>query len=87
MSEPILAIADLVAGYEPEAPIVRGASLTVMPGEIVTVLGPNGAGKSTLIKAIAGLTAKFGGQVKLYGADITESAMSSLSQSAIRSIR
>jgi branched-chain amino acid transport system ATP-binding protein len=74
MSRPILAIANLAAGYEPEAPIVRGVSLDVMPGEIVTVLGPNGAGKSTLIKAIAGLVAKFAGTVKLDDADITTSA-------------
>lgn len=71
MSKALLAIADLVAGYEPEAPIVRGVSLDVMPGEIVTVLGPNGAGKSTLIKAIAGLVTKFSGAVKLDEADIT----------------
>ena len=74
MSKPILAISDLVAGYEPEAPIVRGLGLDVMPGEIVTVLGPNGAGKSTLIKAIAGLVPKFSGHVKLDDADITASA-------------
>jgi branched-chain amino acid transport system ATP-binding protein len=73
MTAPLLAITGLVAGYEPEAPIVRGVSLDVMPGEIVTVLGPNGAGKSTLIKAISGLVAKFGGSVTLDGADITQS--------------
>ena len=71
MSEPVLAIADLVAGYEPGAPIVRGVSLDVMPAEIVTMLGPNGAGKSTLIRGIAGLVPKFGGSVRLDGADIT----------------
>ncbi|MGE3873287.1 MAG: ABC transporter ATP-binding protein [Parvibaculaceae bacterium] len=74
MSEVLLAVTDLVAGYELEAPIVRGASLAVRASEIVTVLGPNGAGKSTLIKAIAGLAPKFSGSVKLAGADITERA-------------
>jgi branched-chain amino acid transport system ATP-binding protein len=74
MSRPILALTDLVAGYEQEAPIVRGVSLDVMPSEIVTVLGPNGAGKSTLIKAISGLVPKFGGSVKLDGGDITDAA-------------
>jgi branched-chain amino acid transport system ATP-binding protein len=71
MSEPLLAITGLVAGYEPEAPIVRGVSLEVMPAEILTILGPNGAGKSTLIKAIASLVPKFGGSVSLEAADIS----------------
>jgi branched-chain amino acid transport system ATP-binding protein len=74
MSEAMLAITDLVAGYELEAPIVRGVSLDIMAGEIVTVLGPNGAGKSTLIKAIAGLVSKFAGRVKFENADITARA-------------
>jgi branched-chain amino acid transport system ATP-binding protein len=74
MSGPLLAITDLVAGYEPEAPIVRGVSLDVMAGEIVTVLGPNGAGKSTLIKAIVGLVPKFAGGVHFENADISARA-------------
>ena len=72
MSQPILAIDGLAAGYEPEVPIVRGVSLAVKEGEIVTILGPNGAGKSTFIKAIAGLVPKFAGQVVLAGGDITK---------------
>jgi branched-chain amino acid transport system ATP-binding protein len=71
MSEPVLAITDLAAGYEPGAPIVRGVTLEVMAGEILTVLGPNGAGKSTLIKAIAGFVPKFAGHVRFENADIT----------------
>ncbi len=67
----ILAVDDLVAGYEPGVPIVRGASIQVRAGEIVVILGPNGAGKSTLIKAIAGLVPKFSGRVFLAGEDIT----------------
>jgi len=72
MSQPILAIDGLAAGYEPDVPIVRGVSLAVKEGEIVTILGPNGAGKSTFIKAIAGLVPKFAGQVVLAGGDITK---------------
>ena len=71
MTVPILAARDLVAGYEPDLPILRGASIHVMPGEIVIILGPNGAGKSTLIKAIAGLVPIASGTVMLNGADIT----------------
>ena len=71
MSEPVLQVRDLVAGYEPGVPIVRGASITVNRGEIVVVLGPNGAGKSSFIKAVAGLVPVSGGQVLLEGRDIT----------------
>ena len=73
MSEPLLAIEDLYAGYEPEVAIVRGANIHVGESEIVAVLGPNGAGKSTLIKAIIGLVPKFAGRVRLADADITQS--------------
>ena len=66
-----LQIECLQAGYEPGLPIVRGASLTVQPGEIVAILGPNGAGKSTLVKAVAGLVPISAGSVYLHGQDIT----------------
>jgi branched-chain amino acid transport system ATP-binding protein len=61
----------IVAGYEPGLPIVRGASISVAPGEIFAILGPNGAGKSTLVKAIAGLVPILSGTVTLHGDDIT----------------
>jgi branched-chain amino acid transport system ATP-binding protein len=66
-----LTIDNLEAGYEPGLPIVRGASLAVLQGEIVAILGPNGAGKSTLVKAVAGLVPINGGRVLLHGQDIT----------------
>jgi branched-chain amino acid transport system ATP-binding protein len=70
-SEPILRADAIVAGYEPDLPIVHGASLSVAPGEILAVLGPNGAGKSTFIKALAGLVPISRGTVRLDGADVT----------------
>ncbi|HUZ65558.1 MAG TPA: ABC transporter ATP-binding protein [Acetobacteraceae bacterium] len=71
MSAPALQVQDLVAGYEPGLPIVRGASIAVAPAEIVVLLGPNGAGKSTLAKAVAGLVPVSGGEVRLRGMPIT----------------
>ena len=71
ITEPMLVVEDVFAGYEPGVPIVRGASIEISRGEIVAVLGPNGAGKSTLIKAIAGVVPKFSGRVVLDGEDIT----------------
>jgi branched-chain amino acid transport system ATP-binding protein len=71
VNAPALAVDDLVAGYEPGLPIVRGASLQAADGEIVAILGPNGAGKSTLIRAVAGLVPKVSGGVRLGGEDIS----------------
>jgi branched-chain amino acid transport system ATP-binding protein len=50
---------------------VRGASLTVNHGEVVTLIGANGAGKTTLVKAISGLLTKSGGRVVFQAEDIT----------------
>jgi len=50
---------------------VRGVTLHVAAGEIVTVLGANGAGKSSLLKAIAGAVRPAAGRVMLDGADVT----------------
>lgn len=70
MSGASLQVSRLVAGYTRGVPIVRGLSLSVAPGEIVTVLGPNGAGKSTLVKAIAGLVSVFEGSIALDGTNL-----------------
>ena len=67
---PHLDVVDLVAGYGPDVPILRGMTMHVQSGEIVTVLGPNGAGKSTLIKAVAGLVPTHSGTIRVRGDDI-----------------
>lgn len=50
---------------------VKGVSLTVNEGEIVTVLGANGAGKSSLLKAVAGAVKPAAGRIAFDGRDIT----------------
>src|SRR5690606_29159954 len=49
---------------------LRGVSLDVDEGEIVTVLGANGAGKTTLMKTIAGLISPEKGEVNFRGSRI-----------------
>ena len=71
MTSPILVARDVVAGYVPGLPIVRGVSAEIAPGEIVTIIGPNGAGKSTFVKALVGLLPTESGRVTLSGRDIT----------------
>ena len=63
---PILALSDLAAGYGP-VEVLKGVSIEVRRGEIVTVLGCNGAGKSTLMKAAAGVIPLVGGTMRLAG--------------------
>jgi branched-chain amino acid transport system ATP-binding protein len=50
---------------------LRGVSLHVDEGEIVTLIGANGAGKTTTLRAISGLTPASAGAVRLRGEDIT----------------
>jgi branched-chain amino acid transport system ATP-binding protein len=54
MTDPLLRLANVEAAYGPVRAI-RGASLEVADGAIVTVLGANGAGKTTLLKTISGI--------------------------------
>ncbi|MDR0487888.1 MAG: ABC transporter ATP-binding protein [Propionibacteriaceae bacterium] len=50
---------------------LKGISLTVEAGEIVTLIGANGAGKSTTLSTISGLKKPTSGQVLVEGEDIT----------------
>jgi len=50
---------------------LRGVSLEVRDGEVVTLIGGNGAGKSTLMKAISGLEPAAGGRIMFESRDIT----------------
>jgi putative ABC transport system ATP-binding protein len=50
-----------------QTPALRGASLTVRPGEIVAVMGPSGSGKSTLLHCLAGILLPEQGEVWFSG--------------------
>jgi branched-chain amino acid transport system ATP-binding protein/neutral amino acid transport system ATP-binding protein len=60
----------VVAGYGAADEILKGAELTVGPGEMVAIIGPNGAGKSTLLKALAGLLKLKSGSILFDGQKI-----------------
>lgn len=49
---------------------IRGVSLEVYEGQIVTILGANGAGKTTLLKTVSGVMDPEKGQILLNGAEI-----------------
>ena len=53
---------------------LKGVSLQVREGEIVTLIGANGAGKSTTLRSINGLQRPRSGRIRFNGEDITEAA-------------
>src|SRR6266571_6991692 len=55
--------ADDVAKSFGQTPALRGASVTVSPGEILAVMGPSGSGKSTLLHCLAGIFVPDRGEV------------------------
>jgi ABC-type branched-subunit amino acid transport system ATPase component len=65
-----LTVEGLSAGYDAR-PVVNDVSITVAPGEIVSVVGPNGSGKSTLLKAVIGTVQVLGGRIRLDEQEIT----------------
>jgi branched-chain amino acid transport system ATP-binding protein len=50
---------------------LKGVSLEVGQGEVVTLIGSNGAGKSTTLRSISGLTPPSSGKITFAGQDIT----------------
>jgi branched-chain amino acid transport system ATP-binding protein len=53
---------------------VKGATLDLKEGELLSIIGPNGAGKTTLFNLISGLDLPDAGSVTLFGQDITGAA-------------
>jgi branched-chain amino acid transport system ATP-binding protein len=66
----LLDVADIHAHYG-AIEALKGISLTVEEGEVVTLIGSNGAGKSTTLRSISGLTPASSGSVTFGGEDIT----------------
>jgi putative ABC transport system ATP-binding protein len=72
---PILQVRDLYKFHdsrEGAAPVLRGVTFDVEPGEFVCVMGPSGSGKSTLLHILSGLDEPSGGSVSLAGRNLKE---------------
>src|SRR5206468_4558428 len=57
--------------YYGESHVLHGVSLTVAPGQVVTILGRNGMGKTTLIRSVIGFTPARRGSIHFKGRDVT----------------
>lgn len=77
-----LKVEDLVVSYYKKE-ILRGASLDVLPGQIVALIGANGSGKSTLLKTVAGLIRPATGRIFFDDMDITGAEAHALASSGI----
>src|SRR6056300_1739721 len=63
MTECMLKIENVVAGYGYGPDIIKNINLELNRGDIKCIIGPNGAGKSTVLKAIAGIIKPRNGSV------------------------
>jgi branched-chain amino acid transport system ATP-binding protein len=75
MSEPVLVLHQLTAGYE-EAAVIRDIELTVGEGEVVALLGANGAGKTTTLRTISGIVKPMSGRVEFGSVDLEGTSIS-----------
>jgi branched-chain amino acid transport system ATP-binding protein len=70
VAAPLLRLTDVHAGYGP-IEVLRGISLEVRAGEIVTLIGANGAGKTTTLMCISGVNRAGSGSIVMDGRDVT----------------
>ncbi len=72
---PVIRIEHLYKEYETDAgpvPVLKDVSVTVMPGEFVTIMGPSGSGKSTLMNILGCLDVATSGSYLLNGRDVSK---------------
>ncbi|WP_282025521.1 ABC transporter ATP-binding protein [Limimaricola cinnabarinus] len=76
MSDPILKLSGLTKTYNrgkpSEVQVLRGAELTLQPGEVVALVAPSGAGKSTLLHIAGLLDTPDAGHVEIAGQEMTK---------------
>jgi branched-chain amino acid transport system ATP-binding protein len=79
---PLLEVDDLRAGYGP-IEVLKGISLTVDEGEIVTMIGANGAGKTSTLMCISGVNRLRGGRIVFAGRQMHTLAAHQIVQAGI----
>ncbi|MGC8798607.1 MAG: ABC transporter ATP-binding protein [Chloroflexus sp.] len=73
-----IALHNVVFGYDPAEPVLRGITLHIPAGQSVAIVGATGAGKSSLVGLLARFYDVQSGQITLDGIDIREVAQAEL---------
>jgi len=66
---PLLELADIETSYG-QSRVLFGISLTIAPGEMVSLMGRNGMGKTTTVRSIMGLTRSAAGSIRFAGTEL-----------------
>ena len=87
VASPVLELIDVVKHYGAEPPVVAlgGVTLSLSPGELVSIVGPSGSGKTTLLHIMGTLERPTHGLVRVAGTDT--STMGDKELSALRARR
>jgi putative ABC transport system ATP-binding protein len=72
MAEPLVRLDGVSKTFEAGRQVLRGVSLELRRGEMISLTGASGSGKSTMIALLAGLTVPDGGRVAFDGDDLTD---------------
>ncbi len=80
--DPAIEVRDLHKSFG-DLQVLKGVSLEVQEGEVVSVIGPSGSGKSTLARCVCRLEEINRGEIRLYGKRIDRGGMSNGEQSRL----
>lgn len=81
-AQPVLDVRGVSAWYG-EARVLTDVSLSVSPGEVVTLVGRNGAGKTTLLRSVMGLHRQVEGVIRLDGRELDRTSPDSRAKAGI----
>ena len=83
MQQGLIEVRDLKKAYvrgRETVEALRGVSLSIAPGEFVSVMGPSGCGKSTLLHLIGGIDRPSGGTVRVNDTDVSAASEDALTR-------
>jgi putative spermidine/putrescine transport system ATP-binding protein len=68
--QPLVRLRNVSKSYDGAVPVIRGLSLDLAEGEVLTLLGPSGAGKTTTLMLLAGFETPDSGEIAIEGRSV-----------------